>query len=382
MQICDALKCDNKGMHRNFKSLSETKIVRKIATAGAGATTALTLLLFSTSPVAYCQNQQIKNIREAYFQCAFDQVLSEYSHLTQEQRNNAQAYFFVGQSYLRRHDIENAEDYLKKAQVSGLSREQQDRTSAALARIAVLKNLRPPFFHDYNLGNFKIRVFARDSAWSRNLSKQFPDFLLRAREAFGNDNFANVSFYLFEDRASYDKFFDSWTVEPKNILHRGTGGMQIVMYCRYYPTGKEVGANDINDLYFRVLHEYSHALCNTTYGDRFHMPQWLNEGMADYFGWKYKADGITQAREKLRQLGSQRMPGTYEAMCSQPQQDADLKYLIGDVMVSEIFANKPLSIYGQLIKTARANGGNFEAAIQNLTGQNPRDVYTRLLQTY
>lgn len=371
------MKCDNMKMRRQLKTLLEKSGCHVVA---AVAAVSLMLTALYACPLAYSQNQLLNNLREEYFQGAFDQVLSDYSHLPPEQRNSAQACFFAGQSYLRRHDIENAENYLRKAQTAGLSGQQQERASTALARIAILKKLRPPFLHDYNLGTYQIRVFARDSAWTRNLSKQIPNFLLRAQEAFGNGHSANVSFYLFEDRTEYDKFFDSWTAEPKSILHRGTGGMQIVMYCRYYPTGKEVGANNVNDLYFRVLHEYSHALCNTTYGDRFHMPEWLDEGMADYFGWKYKTDGIVLAREKLRQLDSQKMPKTYQALCS--QQQGDLKYIVGDVMVSEIFANKPLSLYGQLITEARANGGNFETAIQKLTGQNARDVYSRLLKSY
>ncbi|HEY9733622.1 MAG TPA: hypothetical protein V6C89_17005 [Drouetiella sp.] len=345
------------------------------------ATVLLFVCMFSLAQSASAQDQRLAKIRQDYFGGAFERVLADYPLLPGDVRNSAPALFFVGQSYLRMHDIEHAEDYLKKAQSVGLAKQQQQRAEAALERIATLKQLRPPFFRDYALDNFKIRVFAKDTPWSRNLTKQIPAFLARAKEGFGNDN-AFVSFYLFEDHPSYDRFFDSWTVDPQNILHRGTGGMQIVMYCRYYPTGKEVGANDINDLYFRVLHEYSHALCHTTYGDQFRMPQWLNEGMADYFGWKYKPDGSAQAREKLRRIAAQKPARTYEDLSTRLHDDNELGYVIGDVMVTELFSGQPLSIYGRLIDTARADGGNFDSAVKKVTGKDPRAVYAQLLRAY
>ncbi len=358
------------------KHLHTTRI--RLLQGAASAFLVCTALLL---PAAEAQNQQLTKMREDYFSGAFGQVLIDYANLPSDLRDAPQASFFVGQSYLRRHDIEHAEEFLRKAQSAGLAKPQQERTEAALTRIATLKQLRPPFFHDYALDNFKIRVFARDTPWSRNLTKQIPTFLARAKEGFGNAN-AFVSFYLFEDHPSYDRFFDSWTVDPQSILHRGTGAMQIVMYCRYYPTGKEVGANDINDLHFRVLHEYSHALCHTTYGDKFRMPQWLNEGMADYFGWKYKPNGPAIAREKLQQMAAQKPARTYEDLSTRLHDDNELGYVVGDVMVSELMSGKPLSIYGQIIDAARSHGGNFDLAVQQLTGKDPRAVYAQLVKTY
>jgi hypothetical protein len=332
-------------------------------------------------PAAKAQNELIVKLRQDYFNGLFGQVLTEFSQLPADLRDNPQACFFVGQSYLRRRDIEHAEEYLKKAQAGSLALPQKERANDALQRIAVLKQLRPPFFHDYALDGYKIRIYAKDSPWSRDLAKQMPTFLARAKEGFGSAN-AFVAFYLFEDRAAYDKFFDSWTIEQKNILHRGTGSMQIVMFCRYYPTGKEVGKNDVNDLYFRVLHEYSHALCHTIYGDSFRMPQWLNEGMADYFGWKYKPNGAALALEKLQGMAAKKPARSFENLTNRFHDDNDLGYTLGDVLVSELFAGKPLSIYGKIIDSARSNGGNFDQAVQLQTGQNPRDVYAKLLKVY
>ncbi len=51
-------------------------------------------------------------------------------------------------------------------------------------------------------------------------------------------------------------------------------------------------------------------------------------------------------------------------------------------MVSELLKGKPLSVYGEIVNGARENGGNFEAAVQKVTGQDPRAVYAQLLKTY
>ena len=330
---------------------------------------------------ASAQDQQTNQIREKYFHGEFGQVLTTYSQSSSEQRESPLSCFFVGQSYLRRHDFEHAAEYLRKAEAGQLGAQQRERADASLARIAVLKELCPPFFHDYDLDGFKIRLYAKDSAWSRNLAKQVPSFLARAKEGFGNSN-AFVAFYLFEDHSSNDRFFDSWVSEPQGISHRGTGGMQIVMYCRYYPTGKEVGANDISDLYFRVLHEYSHALCHTTYGDNFKMPQWLNEGMADYFGWIYKPTGDAEAIARLQKFAKQRPARSYVEISTKLHDDNEVGYAVGDVMVTELFKGKPLSIYGEIINAARSNGGNFETAVQQATGRDPRSVYAEILKTY
>lgn len=156
----------------------------------------------------------------------------------------------------------------------------------------------------------------------------------------------------------------------------------MVLFCRYYPTGAEVGGKNVSDLYFRVLHEYSHALCNTIYGDTFKMPQWLNEGLADYFGWKYFPLGAQQAKVRLQQLASQRKARTYEEISTALYADSETGYATGDVMVSDLFQGKPLSIYGQIINLARSSGGNFEYALQQTTGRDPKVLYSQLVSSY
>jgi hypothetical protein len=334
-----------------------------------------------TVPTVQAQDVQLNNIRDEFFNGEFEHLVSTFPSLPADLRDNPLVYFWVGQSYLRLHDIEHAQEFLLKAENNNLPQAQHERAQQALRRINTLKQLRPPFYHDYKLDGFAIRIFARDSPWTKNLTQQMPTFLNRAKEAFGSSN-AYIAFYLFEDRSSYDKFFESWTLEPQGSQHRGTGGTHIVMFCRYYPTGKQVGENDIDDLYFRVLHEYSHALCNTIYGDKFNMPQWLNEGMADYFGWKYKAKGVEEARQRLQRLASQKPARTYDDVTARFHDDTDTGYAIGDVMASELFQGKRLSIFSQIISSARSSGGNFDMALQQTTGRDPRAMYAQLVKTY
>lgn len=327
------------------------------------------------------QSQQLSRIRHYYVDGQFQKVLAEYPGLPADLHDNPQVYFYVGQSYLRERDIEHAEEFLLKSDKKGLSKQQAERATAALARIAILKQLRPPILSEHALDGYRIRVFARDTPWSRNLIKQMPVFLARAKEAFGNEN-CFVNFYLFEDHPSYDRFFDSWTGEPKNELHRGTGCMHTVLYCRYFPSGREVGIGNINDLYFRVLHEYGHALCNTLYGDRFRMPQWLDEGMADYFGWRFKPNGAELSSKKLQGIAERTPAVTLESLSKRLHEDNELGYAVSDVLVTRLFQDKPISIYRQIIEKARASDPNFNDVVMQVTGRDPQLVYEQILKAY
>jgi hypothetical protein len=329
------------------------------------------------------EDGRVDAMRKYFANGEFGAVLREYEQCSPETRQKPIVCQWVGQSYLRRHDFRNAEPMLQRAAASDLGPQMKERAQDACNRINILKQLCPPFYQQYKLGGYTINLFAVKTQWSQLIAAQLPVFLSQAQEAFG-DQSAEVNFYLLEDRTAYDQFFSAWTAQTPSKGHRGTGGMHIVMFCRYYPTGKQVGQNDINDLYFRVLHEYSHALCNTTYGDNYgrDVPQWLNEGMADYFGWRYKPAGPQEALANLRKLAANKPPQSYEDISKRLYEETGNGYTMGDVIVTQLFQGKPISLYEQIIDAARTDGGDFDAAVQQVTGHNPRSIYDSIVHTY
>jgi tetratricopeptide (TPR) repeat protein len=336
--------------------------------------------LFIPAP-AQGQQNQLTAIRDSFFKGDYAQAISMYSQLPQDLRDSPLVRLWVGQSYYRTHDFEHAREFVQKADEGNLPPPQKQRAQSVLQQLDKIKEICPPLYHDYTLDGYTIRIYAKDSIWTKSIAAQMPTFLARAKEAFGNSK-AFIAMYLCEDRGAYDKFFEAFTSAPPGKVHRGTGGNHMIVFCRYYPSGAEVGQNDTNDLYFRVLHEYSHALCDTIYGDHFKMPSYLNEGMADYFGWKYKPNGADLAKVHLQKLASTRRALTYDELSHNLYRDSEMGYTTGDVIVSTFFANKPLSIYAQIIQLARSSNGNFEYALQQVTGRNPEECYSQIVRAY
>jgi len=324
-----------------------------------------------------------QKMKEYFVAGQFADTINEYSQLSAEDRQRPQVPFWLGQSYLRRHDYKSAELFFKQASRGRLFPQQQQATENALQRIEILKRLCPPAPTEFQDGGYTITVYAKSTTWSKLVAAQMPVFLARAKEAFG-DSKAHINFYLFDDRAQYDQFFGAWTIRAgEQEGHRGTGGIDMVEFCEYFPDGRKVGADDVNDLYFRVLHEYSHALCHTIYGDAWvaTAPQWLNEGMADYFGAKYKPNAKKEATEKLATLAKRKKPPSYELMSKQ-MHSIDFGYTVADVMVNELFDKKDVAVFNELIKTARAEGGDFEGALKKVTAKDPRQVFAQIVRTY
>lgn len=367
----------------NLKNLTHrlTKLNTRLRAFASATAVLLSTMTIAGAP-AIAQNDKAAQMREQFFKGDFQQVISMYPNLSADVKELPIINFYVGQSYMRCHDAEHAEEYLRKSENGRLGPQQRERAQETLTRIATIKQYQAPFLHDYSQGGYKIRVFAKDTPWSKSIVAQIPTFFARAKEGFGDSN-AYVAFYLFEDRASYDKYFEAWGGQQSlGKLHRGTGGLHIVEYCRYYPTGKEVGVNDVSDLYFRVLHEYSHALCHTIYGDGFKMPMWLNEGMADYFGWKYKSNEPAEAFQRLHKLASQKPAPTYQDISVRLHDNNDLGYAIGDVMVNELLKGKPLSTYAQILAQTKAAGGDWDTGLKQATGKDPRAVYAQIVKEY
>ncbi|HEY9790541.1 MAG TPA: hypothetical protein V6D22_09100 [Candidatus Obscuribacterales bacterium] len=325
----------------------------------------------------------MQDVSTAWSDGRFAEAIAAFDELPAVEQTKPSALFIAGASYFRRHDFKRAKPLLQQAGSGNLVPRQAQSAQAMLAHIHTLEQLCPPFQRSYSEGSYTINFYAAKNAWSDHLAAQMPQFLQHAVAAFGNEA-AAVNFYLFDQRAAYDEFFNAWRIgEPLPEKHRGTGGMQIVEFCKFYPNGTVVGANNINDLYSRVLHEYSHALCHTVYGDRygFDCPQWLNEGMADYFGWQYRPELYDLQAELLRKAALTGAAPTYEQM-SHGFYRVENGYLIANVLVEELLRGQNMRCFRKIIDTAKSNGGNFEAAVQEVTGKEPRAVYASIVRRY
>jgi len=325
----------------------------------------------------------IQDVSSAWSAGRFVEAIKAFDQLPAIEQATPSALFIAGASYFKRHDFQRAKPILQRAASGSLGARQAQTAQTMLAHIQTLEQLCPPFRKTYREAGFTINFYASKNDWSDLLAAQMPQFLHNATEAFGNEA-ADINFYLFDERTPYDTFFAAWRIdEPPPEKHRGTGTMHMVEFCKFFPDGTEIGAGKVNDLYSRLLHEYSHALCTTIYGDRFgwDCPQWLNEGMADYFGWKYRPELYAQQSALLRKAALTISVPSYEQLSHHFYEKTN-GYLIANVLVLELFKGQDVSCFRNIISAARANGGNFEAAIQQVTGKDPRVVYASLARNY
>lgn len=345
--------------------------------------TFMALLSGLTADKAMAQNltRRAQEFREQYLSGHFEQVVAGYNDLAEDQKESPLCCYWAGQAYLRRHDFRSAEPLLRRSLSGALNENQQREAQGALRRIDILKTLCPPFLKDVKLSGYTITVFAQNTPWTSSVVGQLPRFLERAEAAFGKSS-AHVNFYLFDEREPYDKFFAAWQANGNEAdNHKGTGGINLVMFCKTFPNGTVIGAKDQNVLFFRLLHEYSHALCHTICGDTWaNVPQWLNEGMADRFASIYVPDWSKVSESRLAKLDRQERP-TYEAISHQLYSVPE-GYSVSDAMVERLFRGTEISIYGRLLSIARNNGGNFEVALKQLTGGDARAVFSQVSDTY
>ena len=325
----------------------------------------------------------MQDLSAAWSTGRFAEAIRAFDQLPANEQATPSALFIAGASHFKRHDSQLSKPLLQRAASGALRPRQAQTAKTMLAHIQTLEQLCPPFQKSYREGRFTINFYAGKNDWSARLAAQMPQFLHHASEAFGNEA-ADIKFYLFDQRIPYDAFFAAWRIdEPPPEKHRGTGVMQMVEFCKFFPDGTEIGAGNVNDLYSRLLHEYSHALCNTIYGDRFgwDCPHWLNEGMADYFGWKYRPELYAQQSKLLQKAASTISAPSYEQLSHHFYEIKD-GYLIANVLVLELLKGKDVSSFRNIISAARSNGGNFETAIQQVTGNDPRVVYASLVRSY
>jgi hypothetical protein len=348
----------------------------------------ITLLLILWLTVLPCSAQPgnpsaVTAVREDFYARKFGQGIEDYKRLPPEVQNTPVASFWAAQCYMRRHQFLAAEPLLRIACEGDLREPQRTVAIKLHERVERLKALCPPLDGEYGASGASIRVYARKTPWAGSITLQMPRFLARARQAFG-EPLPAISFYLFEERTTYDAFYTSMASTENSTGHRGTGSYHMVLFCQFFLNGNRIGDRDPGDLFARVLHEYGHALCSTSYGDRYHdqVPQWLNEGLADAFASIYSEHPHARASSAIQRAKERRQPPTYEELCHDLYSDGRTGYAMGDLMVEEILKNQDISALGRLIKTARGDDGDFESAIRKVTGKDAQAVFQHVMTTH
>lgn len=322
-------------------------------------------------------------VREDFYARKFGQGIEDYKRLPPEVQNTAVACFWAAQCYMRSHQFLAAEPLLRIACQGNLRQPYRAIALKLRERVERLKALCPPLDCEYSASGVSTRVYALKTPWAESIKLQMPRFLARARQAFG-EPLPTVSFYLFEERTAYDAFYSGMTSSKNSTGHRGTGSYLMVLFCQFFPKGKKIGDREPGDLFARVLHEYGHALCCTIYGDRYQeqVPQWLNEGLADAFASIYSEHPYAKAPPAIQRAAARRQPPTYDELCHDLYSDDKTGYAMGDLMVEKILKNQDASAIGRIIKTARADKGDFESAISKVTGKDGRAVFQQVMATY
>jgi len=70
---------------------------------------------------------------------------------------------------------------------------------------------------------------------------------------------------------------------------------------------------------------------------------------------------------------------SYVATC---MRDSETVYAMGDLMIDEILSHRDAADIGRIIAAAHAGNGDFERAIQQVTGKDARAVFQHVLATH
>lgn len=257
-----------------------------------------------------------------------------------------------------------------------------ETTSSLLARIEAFEQLRPP---SVDAGTAPaLRVFADDTPWIREVVKSLPAFIARARGVFGTD-LPPVDVYLLRSRERYHRFYKAlFGVEVATWWQNGTGDSNVMVFCQEDREGRLIGppgaARGLGD----VLHEYTHALLNTFYGDRYlrHVPQWLDEGLSDFTARPYYQELFETSAASIRKFLAKSPPPTLEALSRRLyERDSFVRYGIARYMVEELMKGRETGVIRDVLRRA-APGGDFDAAILGATGAVPAELLDRVLARF
>lgn len=302
-------------------------------------------------------------------------------------KSSPQAQYLAGFSWVRLHRPELAKPLLTAATEAGFNGYPGWETAKALLeRVAVVERLRPPpakgLPEDERLKS--VRVFADDTPWIQEVLKALPDDVTRAREVFGKE-LPQIDIYLFQSRLDYNKFYKAlFGVDIPTSWQNGTGNANIVTFCQADREGKAVNPPGSPRALGDVLHEYSHALLNTIYGDGYlrQVPQWLDEGFSDFVAKEHYAELFDSSAAHLRRNLSKSLAPTLEELSRRLYEvDPVVRYAMARFMVEEMLKAKKPGLIRDLLQRARPDG-DFEKAILEATGSKSSELRERVIARF
>jgi hypothetical protein len=126
------------------------------------------------------------------------------------------------------------------------------------------------------------------------------------------------------------------------------------------------------------MHEIGHALCMTNFGPHYleRVPQWLDEGLADYIAAPYHGDLEERFENTLRFYQNKGPAPSFDEMRSKLYEDTAIRYAVSGRMVLDILKKRDVSTVGKIVATAREQRGDFDAAVKTVTGVSGQQAYT------
>jgi hypothetical protein len=312
------------------------------------------------------------------------QIFEEHPDLL---KTEPQAQYLAGHAWLRLHRPELAKPLLNAAVKGGFTGYPGwESAEALLKRIDWIDRLRPPPAKDLpgDEGLKSIRVFADDTPWIQAVLHALPDYVRRAREVFGED-LPQIDFYLFRSRLAFKDFYKSlFGVDIPTAWQNGTGNSNVVTFCQEDREGKPINAPGAPRGLGDVLHEYSHALLHTLYGDGYlrQAPQWFDEGVSDFVARDYYKELFDSSATQIRKtLARSAAPSTEELSRHLYERDPALRYAIARYMVDEMLKDRRPEVIREILKEARPEG-DFEKAIVDAAGSRPSELRERVITRF
>jgi len=302
-------------------------------------------------------------------------------------KSDPQAQYLAGHSWVRLHRPELAKPLLDAAVKGGFTGYPGwESADALLKRIDWIERLRPPparnLPEDERLKN--IRVFADDTPWIQEVLKALPEYVRRTKEIFGED-LPQIDFYLFRSRLSYKDFYKSlFGVDIPTAWQNGTGNSNVVTFCQEDREGKPINAPGSPRGLGDVLHEYSHALLHSLYGDGYlrHVPQWFDEGVSDFVARGYYQELFETSALQIRKTLAKSAAPTIEELARRLyERDPSLRYAMARYMVEELLKDRKPDVIRTILKQARPEG-DFEKAVHDATGSKAADFRERVITRF
>ncbi|MBX9668834.1 MAG: tetratricopeptide repeat protein [Candidatus Obscuribacterales bacterium] len=313
----------------------------------------------------------------------FATALQQFDQLDQDEASSPEANYVKGNIYAGLFEPDKARAAFQAAKDTGFpGYSTWGWTSDRLNTFRELQRIQPPFIKniDYQ-GRRAASIYGIQTTWSRPVIDELPRFVGRAFQIFGRAT-QPINFYLFDKRDRFESYYKLiFSVSPQNAWHDGTGNKSIVVFCEVSKTGMVTRPAGIPRTLGDVMHEYGHALCNTTYGDGYlrSVPHWIDEGMADFVAEPYYADLYAESDRELKSGGKTKPPPDYDQLNKDFFKDPYLNYAIARMMFKEVMRGKSPSYVVTILTDARRVG--FESAIRQ-SGISGREALQRVKNTY